>query len=73
MRELAGKLQMRPFEMLRKKEPQVKELGLSEQTPDAEVIRAIAANPALLQRPIVEVGDRAVMARPAAKALDLLK
>ena len=50
----------------------VKELGLSAETPDDEVIRYIVENPAILQRPIVEVGDKAVLARPADKALELI-
>jgi arsenate reductase-like glutaredoxin family protein len=32
----------------------------------------IIENPALLQRPIVEFGDRAVLARPIEKAFDLI-
>lgn len=41
-------------------------------TPDAEIIKAMVADPNLIQRPIVEVGDKAVLARPIEKALDLL-
>ncbi len=46
--------------------------GLTEDTPDADVIKAMVADPNLIQRPIVEVGDRAVLARPIEKALQLL-
>ncbi|MFN2500920.1 MAG: ArsC/Spx/MgsR family protein [Pyrinomonadaceae bacterium] len=70
---LARKTGLRPYELLRKGEAVVKELGLTADTPDAEVVQAIARNPAILQRPIVEVGDRAVMARPIDKALELIK
>lgn len=38
---------------------------------DDELIALMAAHPALLQRPIVERGDRAVLARPIERALDL--
>jgi arsenate reductase len=58
--------------VLRKGEAAVKELGLSAETPDDEVVRHIVENPAILQRPIVEVGDKAVLARPAEKALELI-
>jgi arsenate reductase-like glutaredoxin family protein len=33
----------------------------------------ILKNPNLLQRPIVEVGNKAVLARPVEKALELIK
>ncbi len=47
--------------------------GITEETPDEDVFRAMAADPNLIQRPIVEVGDRAVVARPIDKALELIK
>lgn len=46
--------------------------GLNDDTPDSEVIKAMVADPNLIQRPIVEVGDRAVVARPIENALELL-
>ena len=47
--------------------------GLTEDTPDKAVIAAMVSNPNLIQRPIVEVGDRAVIARPIDRALELVK
>jgi arsenate reductase len=70
---LLKKAGITPFEVLRKKEPQYKELALSENTPDNEIIEAILKNPGLLQRPIVEYGNKAVLARPIEKVKELLK
>jgi arsenate reductase-like glutaredoxin family protein len=36
------------------------------------VIKAMVEDPSIIQRPIVEVGDTAVLARPIEKALELL-
>lgn len=47
--------------------------GLTKDTPDADVIAAMVADPNLIQRPIVEVSDKAVVARPVDKALALIK
>lgn len=47
--------------------------GLTDETPDADVISAMVNDPNLIQRPIVEVGDKAVLARPVEKALELLQ
>jgi len=38
----------------------------------AQVIDALVAHPELMQRPVVFVGDRAVIARPSEKVLELL-
>jgi arsenate reductase len=73
LRSLLKKLGIPAFGLLRTKEPQFKELGLSESTPESQVLHAIVANPGLLNRPIVEVGDRAVIARPIEKALELIR
>ena len=47
--------------------------GLSDATPDKDVIKAMVADPNLIQRPIIEVGDKAVLARPIDKAWDLIR
>ena len=73
LHDLLRKANLLPFEVLRRKEPIFKELNLTEETVPDEIIKAIVENPALLQRPIVEVGDKAVLARPIEKALELIK
>jgi len=73
LRALLKKANLSPFEVLRKKEPLFKELNISEDMPSEKIIKLIIENPSLLQRPIVEVGDRAVLARPVERALDLIK
>lgn len=60
-----------PREMIREKEPIYKELGLESAGRD-ELLDAMAAHPILIQRPIVILDDRAVIARPPEKALELL-
>ena len=72
LRNLLRKAGLRPIEAVRKKEVVFKELGLTDDTPDDELIKAMVQHPQLLQRPIVEVGDRAVLARPVEKALELI-
>ena len=73
MAALIKKTGLRPIDFVRKKEPEYKEIGMSDATSDAELIKAMAEHPNLLQRPIVEVGDKAMLARPAEKALELLQ
>lgn len=73
MKTLLGKLKIPAFDLLRTKEKQFNDLGFDENTPESDIIAEIVANPGLLNRPIVVMGDRAVIARPIEKALDLLK
>ena len=73
LRRLIKKTGLRPFDVLRKNEAGVKERGITAETPDADVIKAMVNDPSIIQRPIVEVGDRAVLARPIEKALELIK
>ncbi len=73
VRDLVTKLGIPAFGLLRTKDKEFKERGFTRETPDSEVIAAIVVNPGLLNRPIVIVGDRAVIARPIEKALELIK
>ena len=73
LRELLAKAGLRPGDVLRAREPLAAELDLVDKPPpDDELIRLMAEHPQLVQRPIVERGDRAVLARPVERALELL-
>jgi arsenate reductase (glutaredoxin) len=73
LRELLGKLGSGPREILRTREPLVKELGLDDpEVSDEQLIAQMVAHPQLVQRPIVVSGDRAVLARPVERVLELL-
>jgi arsenate reductase (glutaredoxin) len=73
LRDLLRKAELAPSDVLRRNEPAYKELNITEETPAEDIIKLILENPNLLQRPIVEVGDKAVLARPVEKVLDLIK
>jgi arsenate reductase len=73
LRDLLRKMNLSPYDILRKKEAVFKELNISEKTSPDEIVKLIIENPNLLQRPIVEVGEKAVLARPVEKALELIK
>ncbi len=60
-----------PRQMMREKERVYRELGLADADRDA-LLDAMVAHPILIQRPIVIVGDRAVIARPPERLLELL-
>jgi arsenate reductase len=71
--ELVRKLDIKPRELLRKSEAIYKELGLAEDKfSDSELIALMVEHPDLLQRPIVERGDRAVLGRPTENVKALL-
>jgi arsenate reductase (glutaredoxin) len=71
--ELLRKMNMKPRELLRKGEAVYKELGLAEDKfSDSELIALMIEHPDLIQRPIVERGDRAVLGRPTENVKELL-
>lgn len=63
-----------PWDITRMDEPRAKELDLKNAPRDRdEWLRTLAANPILVQRPIVITDDgRAVIGRPPERILDLL-
>ena len=71
--ELIRKMNLKPRDLLRKSEPIYKELGLAEDKfSDKELIELMIEHPDLLQRPIVERGERAVLGRPSENVKELL-
>lgn len=58
--------------MMRTKEATFRELGLSRDSDEATLIRAMAENPVLIERPIVFRGGKAVIARPTEAISTLL-
>lgn len=72
LRALLKKAGLRPQDVLRRREKLYKELNLAEETDPDKLIKTIVENPSLLERPIVEVGSRAVLARPIERALELI-
>lgn len=69
---LIKKTGMRPYDVLRRAEPDFKAAGIGEDSSDKEVIAAMVKFPSIIQRPIVEIGGKAVLARPIEKALELI-
>jgi len=73
LRELIGKMKISPRELLRSSEKIYKELKLAgSQHSDEELVKLMVKHPDLLQRPIVEKGDRAVLGRPTENIKNLL-
>ena len=71
--ELVRKMNVKPRDLLRKGEAVYKELGLAnDEFSDSELIALMVEHPDLLQRPIVERGDRAVLGRPTENVKELL-
>ena len=73
LRELLDKMGMPARQLLRTKEPVYKELGLAgRELSEDELLDLMVEHPDLIQRPIVEKGDRAILARPAERLREIL-
>jgi arsenate reductase len=71
--ELLRKMGMTPRQLLRSKEAVYKTLKLAERhLTDDEIVDLMVENPDLIQRPIVEKGTRAILARPAERLKEIL-
>ncbi|SIR03779.1 arsenate reductase (glutaredoxin) [Solilutibacter tolerans] len=73
LRRLIDKLGLAPRALLRTGEPAYAELGLDDASlSDDALINAMVTHPILIERPIFEHGDRAVIGRPPERVLALL-
>ena len=74
LRELIKKMGIKPRDLLRSGEPVYRELGLGKKDfCDDEIISLMVQHPDLIQRPIVERGERAVLGRPIENIRPLLE
>jgi arsenate reductase len=70
--ELAARLGRPPREWLRSGEEAWAAAGLGSDASDDAILRAMAAHPSLIERPILVRGRRAAVGRPPERILDLL-
>jgi arsenate reductase len=67
-----AKLELSAIEMMRPKEKLFKKLGLSADMADHQLLEAMAANPAPIERPIAISDDKAAIGRPTESFAALL-
>jgi len=67
------KLKMEPEELARKKEPLYEGKYADKTLSRAQWLKILHENPVLIERPIVVIGDRAVVARPPERLAELFK
>lgn len=73
LKALLGKLGIAPRQLLRTGEDEYKTLELANPAlSDQQLIEAMAQHPKLIERPILVVGDQAVIGRPPEKVLEIL-
>lgn len=73
IKALLGKLGITARQLLRSGEDEYKMLQLADDSlSEAQLIDAIAQHPKLMERPILEVGNKAVIGRPPENILELL-
>ena len=73
LKELLKKMNLSAADLLRKKEDIYKTLGLAEKKlSEDELVDLMAKHPDLIQRPIVEKGNKAILARPAERLKEIL-
>ena len=71
LQKILSLLGMQPSELLRKNEAVYKELSQQPHT-EKEWLELMAKHPQLIERPIVVNGNKAVVARPAERVLEIL-
>lgn len=72
LKALIGKLGIHPEDLIRKGEDEYKENFKGKKLTDDQWIDAMVKFPKLIERPIVIKGNKAIIARPTEKILDLL-
>jgi arsenate reductase len=69
---LLEKLGLKARDVIRRAEPEFRDSGLTLDAPDDKLLDLMVAIPKLIERPIVEIGDRARIGRPPERVLEIL-
>ncbi|POM10537.1 arsenate reductase (glutaredoxin) [Pseudomonas sp. WP001] len=73
LQALLAKLGLSARQLLRTGEDEYKSLNLADASlSEAQLIAAIAAHPKLMERPILETADKAIIGRPPKNVLEIL-
>ncbi len=73
LKALLSLLGMAPRELMRKNEAPYRELELAKvDLSEDQLVRAMVANPVLIERPIVEANGKAAVGRPPERVLEIL-
>lgn len=73
LKSLLTKMKMNPSELLRKNDEAYKKFKSQiEKLDENEILDLMVKNPDLVQRPIVEKGDKAILARPPEKIKEII-
>ncbi|MFT6112872.1 MAG: arsenate reductase [Bacteroidia bacterium] len=70
---LIKKIGITPMQLIRKGEPVWKENYKGLELSDSQIIDAMEANPKLIERPIVETEDKAMVCRPPELVLEMIR
>lgn len=73
LKELLKKMNMKPSELLRKNDEAYRKLkNKIDKLSEDEILSLMIENPDLVQRPIVEYGEKAILARPPERIKEIL-
>jgi arsenate reductase (glutaredoxin) len=72
LKALLKKLKMQPSELVRRSEELYKESYKDKDITEKEWLAILVANPELIERPILERGDKAIVARPPERVFELI-
>jgi arsenate reductase len=70
LKSLLKKMNMTAVELLRKREKATKSIDIKKET-EKSIIKMMIKNPDLIERPIIEMGNKAILARPPEKINEL--
>jgi arsenate reductase len=74
LKQLLAKLKITARDLLRSKEKEYQLAGLDDESlSDDDIIAAMVKCPILIERPIIVIGEKAIIGRPPEKILELLE